>query len=213
MTNLVFSKVDVVDEDYRNDSYNYRVEYNKVDGIRVFYDDIGSAPGLATYKAIIDGNSVGFIQLQSYSSRSGSSLGLENIYVKPEYRKLGYAKLMYEQAIDEFELELMSISYHRVKKPSQIKYWNDIGFNHIKLIPGQMGSDKGLCNLMTKYSDTDTLGCFELTFAGVKRCMGHSQRITKKIANKYGCYVTREDFKYAGELLHTVLSNHFRVAA
>jgi len=210
MTELVFSKVDVVDEDFRNDTYNYRVEYNKTDRMDIFYDTIGSHPGILSYKAIINGNSVGFIQLKRYN---GGCFGLENIYVKPEYRKLGYAKLMYEEAIDEFGLELMSIAYHRVKKPSQIKYWNDVGFTHIALIPGQMGSDKGLCHLLTDYGQTEALGSFELTFAGVKKCMGHSQRITKKIAKKYGCYVTRDDLKVAQEFIYTVLKHHFRIAA
>jgi GNAT superfamily N-acetyltransferase len=204
MTELKFVKIDVVDQELSDDRYNFSVEYAKADCGRPFRPAVGDEIPVPTYKVLIDNKIVGFIELQMYNGAAG----IENVYVKPEFRSLGYAKLIYKQAIEELDIHLMCISYHRVTKPKLLEYWNSIGFVAVSLVPGQTGSGLSLCNLLTDKSKVlDSPVTFALNRNGVKRCADHSRRISKKLS-RYGG-VERYELGSNANIVFQVLENHF----
>tara|TARA_R110002051_G_scaffold260946_1_gene320847 strand:- start:146 stop:826 length:681 start_codon:yes stop_codon:yes gene_type:complete len=206
---LKFVKIDVVDEDYSEDRYNYSVDYSKVDIGLIHRPPVGDEVGGLAHKVIIDGKSVGFIEMGQFKGLDGPK-GIENVYVKPDYRGFGVAERIYRHAIENYNVHVMSISYHRVMKPRQIKYWNSVGFVKVALIPGQTGKGKSLCHLLTKNARSlDLPGSFALDYKGVKRCSDHSRRIVKKIFRLTGTGLDRANIPANIEFLERVVGNHF----
>ena len=206
---LKLVKIDVVDEEHSEDRYNYSVDYSKEDYGNIYTPPVGDDVGILTYRVIIDGKSVGFVEMVQFKGLDGPK-GIENVYVKPDYRGFGVAERIYRHSIENYDVHLMSISYHRVMKPKLIKYWNSIGFIKIALVPGQTGEGKSLCHLMTKNSlSLDLPITFALDYKGVKRCSEHSRRILKKICRLTGTGIDVRDIPANTEFLERVLSNHF----
>jgi hypothetical protein len=105
------------------------------------------------------------------------------IYVKPEFRGQGVAEATYTLAIDEYGVNMIGITYHRISDMKSIEYFKNIGFNSVNIVPGQKGEGKSMCAIMTDipYEGTSLL---PLTFRGVRDSMHHCNKIGHKLAKK-----------------------------
>ena len=86
----------------------------------------------------------------------GMFVGIQVVYVLPEYRGKGYAKLVYQYIMSIAEQTSISLSMRRAKEKS--KFFKDLGFtnfmpdikvDHNGMVISRQVSDRGLCNLST----------------------------------------------------------------
>jgi ribosomal protein S18 acetylase RimI-like enzyme len=136
------------------------------------------------YYIKVDGEIAGMVELRNKQQVAGPvDRELHMIYVKPEFRGQGVAEATYTLAIDEYGVNMIGITYHRISDMKSIEYFKNIGFNSVNIVPGQKGEGKSMCAIMTDipYEGTSLL---PLTFRGVRDSMHHCNKIGHKLAKK-----------------------------
>ena len=84
----------------------------------------GKNPVWWGYVAEIDGHTAGFaLYYIRYSTWKGQRMYLEDIYIEPEYRRMGIGKLLFEKLIEEGKhLKLNGMVW-------QVLSWNELAIN------------------------------------------------------------------------------------
>jgi len=161
------------------------------------------------FKVINDGKTVGFLQRAKIEGAL-STYAIENVYVKPEYRGCGVATRIYQHAIHNYECKVMSLSWQRVNTLAQIDTYRAAGFTGVMIQPGQDGTARGLCALVTEPVHSPLY--FELDKKYIMRARNHSEKICDKINRKMGgiAYGTFKSLPTATiEVVNEVIYNHF----
>jgi len=126
-------------EDYRKNGDPFRTI---TPGGQCYFQEQGA--NRTSYAISYQGQDAGFIVIRNENTRNSM---IEVVYVKPEFRKLGLAALMYRWAILEKGATLIELSFGRVV--DKIAYWRSLGFTKLMSIPEQKGTRIGLCMLST----------------------------------------------------------------
>lgn len=127
-------------EDYRKNGDPFRTNTNTGES---YFNEQGA--NRTSYALNYQGEDAGFIVLRNEDIASHCMI--EVVYVKPKFRKLGLAALMYRWAIVQKNATLIELSFGRVV--DKIPYWRSLGFTKIMAMPEQKGTRIALCFLST----------------------------------------------------------------
>jgi hypothetical protein len=127
-------------EDYRKNGDPFRTVTNTGES---YFNEEGA--NRTSYALNYQGQDAGFIVLRNEDMPRHCMI--EVVYVKPKFRKLGLAALMYRWAIVQKNATLIELSYGRVV--DKIPYWRSLGFTKLLAVPDQTGTRIGLCMLST----------------------------------------------------------------
>jgi ribosomal protein S18 acetylase RimI-like enzyme len=207
-----FQPITVADKEFADMFTAFLNDYGKLDNISpngAEWQEGDTLDKAFTYKVINDGKTVGFFERAKIEGAL-STYAIENVYVKPEYRGCGVATRIYQHAIHNYECKVMSLSWQRVNTLAQIDTYLAAGFKGLMIEPGQVGTARGLCALVTEPVHSPLY--FELDKKSIMRARNHSQKICEKLTRKMGG-VARGTLTslptYTVDVVNEVIYNHF----
>lgn len=111
-------------------------------GVTIQRHDSLIATGITKWiEVYYEGKLAGFVHL----GRHSKTYWLELMYIKPEFEGLGIATYTYKHMIDYFNVDEISLTFHRIA--GKCAYWNALGFVRFHVEPGESGNRHALAKI------------------------------------------------------------------
>jgi GNAT superfamily N-acetyltransferase len=126
--------------------YSWEKDYNNAGDSGFAEQDIKTLESLAQrgylFVLEVDNTDAGFALLKE------NKKVIDVVYLRPQYRRNGFANRIYQYLILEHGAEEIELTYHRVL--NNLEYWKDLGFKCLRALTSQTFNKRALCRLSTR---------------------------------------------------------------
>lgn len=178
------------------------------------YEDINCPEFCRSYEIVNDDKIIGYVQTIDRRYRGqllgGTGNQIDVLYVKPQYRGWGIATRVYRM-LQELGVNQLSLAYRSIDTLDKIEYWQKLGYQSIRIVPGE----KDWSGSMIVLDTAKPVGyAFEFTHKGIALARHHMNKIAMKFKKhqlfKQSYSQDKPYYDIDANLVNRIIDNHFQ---